>query len=61
MKKSGGLWFWKLGRIGGSFYISKPKPRRERRHIAPITDIMWAALIGLPVGWLLAALFVGVM
>jgi hypothetical protein len=24
-KKVGGIWFWRLGRIGGSFYISKKK------------------------------------
>lgn len=54
MKKSGGIWFWKMGRFGGSFYISKPKPRH---HLAPVTDLMWAALIGLPSGWFFAALF----
>ena len=69
MKKTGGIWFWKMGRFGGSFYISKAKPRdriqerldywrkKERRHIAPVTDLMWAALIGLPSGWFFAALF----
>jgi len=25
LNKSGGIWFWKMGRIGGSFYIAKPK------------------------------------
>lgn len=24
-KKVGGIWFWKLGRIGGSFYVAKKK------------------------------------
>lgn len=24
-KKVGGIWFWKLGRIGGSFYIKAPR------------------------------------
>jgi len=25
-KKVGGIWFWRLGRLGGSFYLSKKKP-----------------------------------
>ena len=25
-KKVGGIWFWKLGRLGGSFYISRANP-----------------------------------
>ena len=25
--KHGGMWFWKVGRIGGSLYVSKHKPR----------------------------------
>ena len=25
-KKVGGIHFWRLGRIGGSFYIAKKKP-----------------------------------
>lgn len=30
LKRVGAIWHWRLGRIGGSFYISKKKPQRER-------------------------------
>ena len=23
IKRNGGLWFWRIGRIGGSFYVSR--------------------------------------
>ena len=26
-KKIGGLYHWRIGRVGGSFYLAKPKPR----------------------------------
>lgn len=50
IKKSGGIWFWKIGRIGGSFYLAKSK--NQRRYLIPvstpvlgaITGIVWVAL-----------------
>lgn len=31
MRKVGGLYFWKIGRLGGSVYITKPKPKPARK------------------------------
>lgn len=26
MTKVGGIWFWRMGRLGGSFYVKRAKP-----------------------------------
>lgn len=31
IKKVGGIWFWKVGRVGGSFHVSRQQVRRERQ------------------------------
>lgn len=31
LRKIGGLWHWRIGRIGGSFYWRKPAPARWPR------------------------------
>jgi hypothetical protein len=50
MRKVGGIYFWSVGRIGGSFYL--------KRRVGPrplMTDLTLAALVGLPGGWFLAS------
>lgn len=31
-RKVGGIWFWRVWRIGGSFYLKKASPRRPTHH-----------------------------
>jgi hypothetical protein len=34
LKRNGAIWFWRVGRIGGSFYVAK-KPRP----LVPVTPV----------------------
>lgn len=55
MKKTGGIWFWKMGRFGGSFYISKAK---SRKRIWPLGwEVVAAIAIGFPAGIVIADYF----
>ncbi len=55
MKKIGGLWHWRIGRIGGSFYISKKKVKRAPSYLPH--DFM-LAMYATPIGWLLGWAFI---
>jgi hypothetical protein len=57
IKKNGGLWFWRIGRVGGSFYVAKARrverPRSEwsialraSRYEIAATAATIAALVG---------------
>lgn len=44
--KSGGIWFWKLGSLGGSFYVKQPKGwwgRRFYKHASIWTAVVFEA------------------
>ena len=46
MKKHGGMYFWKIGPFGGSFYVrSAARPR-----IALVADVVFACSFGLALG-----------
>jgi len=50
MKKRGGMWFWKVGPFGGSFYIKAA----ARSRLALVADVAFASLFGLAIGALVA-------
>lgn len=59
LNKSGGIWFWRIGRLGGSFYLAKRrKPASDSRVIA---EIAAAAVIGCPLGLMAAILFTNIV
>ena len=50
MRKHGGMWFWKVGPFGGSFYVrAAARPR-----LALWVDVVFACSFGLALGALVA-------
>lgn len=48
-RKNGGMWFWRIGRLGGSFYVSKPGAAersryRRMKHQANVAHVRFQAL-----------------
>lgn len=49
MKKHGGMYFWKIGPFGGSFYV-----RAAARHrLALAANVAFASLFGVAIGALI--------
>lgn len=38
IKRNGGLWFWRIGRIGGSFYIARKRQASHNEWIIAIRE-----------------------
>ena len=55
IRKVGGIWFWKVGRFGGSLYLAKPGPDSLSRVGSEIT---LALIVGTPMGFLLASFWI---
>lgn len=45
IKHVGGLYHWRCGRVGGSFYLAKAKPRAKPTHREPLLRFSKRALI----------------
>jgi len=49
-KRQGGMWFWRVGPIGGSVYV-----RAAARHrLAVVADVTVASVLGIGIGVLVA-------
>lgn len=56
--KNGGMWFWRMGRLGGSIYVTKkPAPAREPGEskaliagLSALNIVVWSFNIYLMVG-----------
>jgi hypothetical protein len=59
LHKSGGIWFWRIGRIGGSFYLAKPRKRPDGRDFKVLAEIAGAAILGIPLGLAFAMFIIG--
>jgi hypothetical protein len=46
MKKHGGMWFWKVGPFGGSFYVRAA----ARSRLALVADVAFACAFGIALG-----------
>jgi hypothetical protein len=50
MKKTGGIYFWQVGGIGGSFYVTRAaRPKVERMVNASL--YVGTVILGFAVGW----------
>jgi hypothetical protein len=50
LKRQGGMWFWRIGPIGGSVYV-----RAAARHrLAMVADVTVASVLGIGIGVLVA-------
>jgi hypothetical protein len=54
LHKVGGLYHWRIGRVGGSFYLAK---RREPAKANLLAEIGFTASIGIPLGAYITSLF----
>ena len=50
IKRNGGMWFWRVGPIGGSVYV-----RAAARHrLAMVADVTVASALGIGIGLIIA-------
>ena len=50
IKRQGGMWFWRIGPIGGSVYV-----RAAARHrLAMVADVTVASALGIGIGLIIA-------
>lgn len=54
-RKVGGLYHWRIGRIGGSFYLAKPQPRTWARDTDRYTAQTFAVAVAVFAALILAA------
>jgi hypothetical protein len=57
VKKTGGLWFWKIGRIGGSVYVTKPRYSDKPSRFGYLKGDFAIACMALPIGWLIGSIY----
>jgi hypothetical protein len=50
IKKQGGMWFWRVGPVGGSIYVRAA----ARRRLAVVADVTVASVLGIGIGVLIA-------